>query len=159
MITFSEILNTTKEFNKFLSNKENLIVMLRLLKIEINHNLNLINCLKKDLKQQDEEFNEIINLLESSILQIYLTNQHRNDSLLSKIIDPKPDLIDLEKDDLNVNIILKIKILKSINTLPYKNKNGYKKFRLKQRIELLRAKMIALVKILDDKLSTLQGVN
>ncbi len=127
------------------------------MKIEVGYYLNLINYLKKDLNRQNEEINDIINLLEVNMLEVYLTNQHKNDSILTKLFDKKTDYLDHEKDDLIVNIIVKIKILKSINSLPYQNKNGYKKFRLKQRVDFLRDKLLNLLNVLDFKLEELKS--
>jgi hypothetical protein len=143
--------------SKFLSNKDISFVILTLLKIEVGYYLNLINYLKKDLNRQNEEINDIINLLEVNMLEVYLTNQHKNDSILTKLFDKKTDYLDHEKDDLIVNIIVKIKILKSINSLPYQNKNGYKKFRLKQRVDFLRDKLLNLLNVLDFKLEELKS--
>ena len=54
------ILSLSNELDKFLSNKENVIVFYKLLKTECLHNQNLINCLKSDVGQKDIAIIEII---------------------------------------------------------------------------------------------------
>jgi hypothetical protein len=145
----------SNEWNKNLEKKENLTVFYRFVKLECNHNLNLINCLKTGVDQQDPEIIEISNLIETAWLEIYFSEQIRNKSLVSRLKDKFIDNVDEETDDLVLNILLKIKIIKAINSLSFSDKSGYKKFRLKTRLGFLRNKLVALSIQLDEKINSL----
>ena len=148
------ILSLSNELDKFLSNKDNVIVFYKLLKTECLHNQNLINCLKSDVGQKDTAIIEIINLLEIENLEIYLSGQFKKTSFLAKILDRNIDRQDTNNDDLVANIFLKIKVLKAISTIKTEEKSGFKNFRLKQRLQNLRDKLEELTRELDDRIKS-----
>ncbi len=155
MFNVNQFFSVSNEWNKNLEKKENLTVFYRFVKLECNHNLNLINCLKTGVGQQDPEIIEISNLIETAWLEIYFSEQIRNKSLVSRLKDKFIDNVDEETDDLVLNILLKIKIIKAINSLSFIDKSGYKKFRLKTRLGFLRNKLVALSIQLDEKINSL----
>ena len=136
-----DFLKITNVIDGFLSMKEGLRLLNKLLLIECQHNLNLINCLKSNPEQQSEETLSIISLLEMETLQLFLSDKIKSKTLLDKVIDKTFDKIEDQKEDLVFNIILKIKILKSISSLPFKEKSGYKRFRLLTRLNSLKKKL------------------
>jgi hypothetical protein len=135
-----DVLKITNELDKLISDKQEIEVLKRLLLIEVKHNLNLIFCLKlEELNQKSEEILIIVEHLEIDVLMLFLSDNIKKKSLLSKLLQEYKKTKDDESNDLILNIILKVKILKSIKKLPYNNsKIGFKDFRLKKRLENLQ---------------------
>lgn len=150
MINIQSFINFSKEIDAFLSDDKNIKKLNRLLKIECQHNQNIINCIKTDLSQNNVAYSGIIDLLETNQLEIFLSGMIKKESFINKIIDYKKDSLD-ETDDLVVNIYLKIKVLKSISKLNSEENKSVKNFRIKQRLKNLKEKLVLLSKELDQR--------
>lgn len=151
MINIQTFINFSKEIDAFLADDNNIKKLNRLLKIECQHNQNIINCIKTDLSQNNVAYSGIIDLLETNQLELFLSGMIKKESLINKIIDYKKDSLD-KTDDLVVNIYLKIKVLKSISKLNSEENKSVKNFRIKQRLKNLKEKLVLLSKELDQRI-------
>lgn len=147
MISISDVFSLINQGQSVFLNSEKRKALDRLLLLEINHNLNIINLLPEDLEQVSLEYYSIFNLLETDYLIGYVAEPQGE--FFKNIVDSQSQKNDQEKNDLISNIILKIKILRSIALLKSSD-FGSKKFRLKLRIKNLKGKLEQLGKQLDN---------
>jgi len=139
-----ELVNLISLIDKEISKKSINESMNRLLITECKHNINLINLVSDDVNQYDDFYLNIFENLESTYIELYLTNSYLHKSIFSKV---KQNLksVDLDdyKSDLLQNILLKIKILKTISKIS-KNE-GMKKILYKKRVVNLKNKITFLI--------------
>ena len=145
----NNILSFFKELSSGLEKEEKIELLNKKLLVECTYNLSLINCLKlEDIPQKSREALKIATLMETSFLEIHQLEKIKNTTLLNKLADSNTDDLELENDDLIHNILLKIKLLKAINELPFEEKEDYKNFRIKVRMEFLQKKLTQLSELL-----------
>lgn len=147
MISITDVFSLINQGQSMFLNSEKRKTLNRLLLVEVNHNINIINLLPEELEQFSLEYYSIFNLLETDYLIAYMAEPHGE--FFKNILDSQSQKNDFEKDDLISNIILKIKILRSISLLKSSDISS-KKFRLKLRIKNLKGKLEQLGKQLDN---------
>ena len=124
--------------------------MQRLLLIECRHNLNVLGLLNTKESKKQSTYYRLFEQLESDFIEIYLSQNYLHKSIFSSIKDTFVDNDDdNSSDDLLQNILLKIKILKTISQ--FEDKTDLKIFKLEVRIKNLKDKLVLLSKIKDKK--------
>jgi len=148
IMLISDLLGLIDISKKTMENSDYEETIQRLLIIECKHNLNVLGLLNtKDLKKQSTYY-RLFEQLESNFIEIYLSQNYLHKSFFSKIKDAFRDNDD-SSDDLLQNILLKIKILKTISQ--FEDKSDLKKFRLEIRIKNLKDKLSLLYNMKDKK--------
>ena len=143
---FEKLFKLYDRFGAELQSHDLAILFENQLLLECQFNLNLIDCLKShNLEQQSKELNEVIGLLETKMLDLYLPQKIEIKTTLSKLSDT---CIDMEDDifeaDLIQNIILKIKTLKALSQLTVNNNDSFKKLQFKRRLNNVKEKLLLL---------------
>jgi len=101
----------------------------RLLLAECLHNLNILGLINGDKKNSNLAYMELFKKLETNKIELYYTNASLYSSIFKKIKDQFVE--DEFNDDLLLNILLKIKILKTISTI--QDLSELKSFKFHQR--------------------------
>lgn len=118
----------------------------RLLLAECIHNLNILGLIKDDKNNSKMVYMELFKQLETNKIELYYTNASLYSSFFKKIKDQFVE--DELNDDLLLNILLKIKILKTISIIP--NISELKAFKFNQRKINLTKKLKQLLEHLNE---------
>lgn len=144
-----DVLNFIDRADSYFKKKEGKQVLLKLLKIEVKFNLNLIRCLKfEGMKQKEKELSIVSSQLKFEILQLFLVELNSDKSLLRNVIDSYVDREDDEAEELVSNIVQKIMMLKAICEMDLEGENNYVDFRVRLRMENLQQKITQLSEVL-----------
>lgn len=149
MIEILSLVELAKQTGKEFENSAFKKTMYQQLFIECVHNREVLDLINEKANQYNKTYLELFKRLESDKIEYFLANAYLHKTILDRVTDivKANDDISMTSDVL-INVLLHIKILKTISDLP--NSRDFKKFKLKVRANNLSDKLFLIQKKLYD---------